>query len=586
MKKLTSILLLTLLTNTFALADDSYKWDISDDGILTVSGREIIGERTILDIDPEYIYYTFPWSDKEISEKITTVNVSDGAEILGDFIFHATGAESIYLPESVKEIKSNAFSGCNNLKNITLPSQIEAISENCFRADLSLKTITVPQNVKEIQSYAFRGCTALESITLSDNIEKLGDGIFYDCTSLKSIKLPEKITEIPSSAFLFSENMQFVLFPKNLKKINQDAFTGCKSLEEIYLPDGLEVIENSAFSSCVNLKKAYVPKSVNFMGDYAFGSENNLTIYGYKDSYAEKYAKERKIKFEYVTSSLYDEYMKQEHEVKEASKKVLKAEKTSDGIKLYANDKEILLGDKKMLEKDSFIAVPLNTTAKALGFDTVFNDTNQTLTLTNGTNTIIVSSGSFSLNKDNVVTRMKKSAELYQGEIYVSLEDAADILLFNLAEFTDDTIAVFIDVPPDHWAYDDIMTLAKNNVILGYGNNYFGVNDSVTNEQLAILLKRQFNYDEKNTSASAAKRENIIVSLIKALNPDLSKVDTSVIAADFSDGNKISDSDKPYIAYAVENKIVLGDNGNLNLENNVTRAETAALINRALKIKK
>ena len=57
-------------------------------------------------------------------------------------------------------------------------------------------------------------------------------------------------------------------------------------------------------------------------------------------------------------------------------------------------------------------------------------------------------------------------------------------------------------------------------------------------------------------------------------------------AADFSDGNKISDSDKPYIAYAVENKIVLGDNGNLNLENNVTRAETAALINRALKIKK
>ena len=130
------------------------------------------------------------------------------------------------------------------------------------------------------------------------------------------------------------------------------------------------------------------------------------------------------------------------------------------------------------------------------------------------------------------------------------------------------------------------MTLAKNNVILGYGNNYFGVNDSVTNEQLALLLKRQFDYDGKNTSTSAAKRENIIVSLIKALNPDLSKVDTSVIAVDFSDGNKISDSDKPYIAYAVENKIVLGDNGKLNLENNVTRAETAALISRALKLKK
>ena len=161
-----------------------------------------------------------------------------------------------------------------------------------------------------------------------------------------------------------------------------------------------------------------------------------------------------------------------------------------------------------------------------------------------------------------------------------------DIKLIDPSEKNIGQDKFFNDVPPDHWAYDDIVTLAKNNVILGYGNNYFGVNDSVTNEQLAILLKRQFDYDEKNTSASAAKRENIIVSLIKALNPDLSKVDTSVIAADFSDGNKISDSDKPYIAYAVENKIVLGDNGKLNLENNVTRAETAALISRALKLKK
>ena len=164
-------------------------------------------------------------------------------------------------------------------------------------------------------------------------------------------------------------------------------------------------------------------------------------------------------------------------------------------------------------------------------------------------------------------------------------DEKTDIKLIDPSEKNIGQDKFFNDVPPDHWAYDDIMTLAKNNVILGYGNNYFGVNDSVTNEQLALLLKRQFDYDEKNTSASAAKRENIIVSLIKALNPDLSKVDTSVIAADFSDGNSINEIDKPYIAYAVENKIVLGDNSRLNLENNVTRAETAALINRALKLK-
>ena len=165
-------------------------------------------------------------------------------------------------------------------------------------------------------------------------------------------------------------------------------------------------------------------------------------------------------------------------------------------------------------------------------------------------------------------------------------DEKTDIKLSDPSEKNIGQDKFFNDVPPDHWAYNDISALAKNNVILGYGNNYFGVNDSVTNEQLALLLKRQFDYDEKNRGASAAKRENIIVSLVKALNPDLSKVDTAVIADDFSDGNKISDSDKPYIAYAVENKIVLGDSGRLNLENNVTRAETAALISRALKFKK
>ena len=143
----------------------------------------------------------------------------------------------------------------------------------------------------------------------------------------------------------------------------------------------------------------------------------------------------------------------------------------------------------------------------------------------------------------------------------------------------------FSDVPKDHWAYDDITSLAKKSVILGYGDGKFGVDDSVTHEQLSLLLKRQFNYDETDRTAQPAKRDDIIVSLVKALNADLSSVDTADVSK-FSDADSISADDEQYIAYAVKSGLVLGYDGSLNLADNVTRAETAALICRAMKLAK
>ena len=143
----------------------------------------------------------------------------------------------------------------------------------------------------------------------------------------------------------------------------------------------------------------------------------------------------------------------------------------------------------------------------------------------------------------------------------------------------------FSDVPKDHWAYNDITSLAEKSVILGYGDGKFGVDDSVTHEQLSLLLKRQFNYDETDRAAQPAKREDIIVSLVKALNADLSSVDTADVSK-FSDADSISADDEQYIAYAVKSGLVLGYDGRLNLADNVTRAETAALICRAMKLAK
>lgn len=48
----------------------------------------------------------------------------------------------------------------------------------------------------------------------------------------------------------------------------------------------------------------------------------------------------------------------------------------------------------------------------------------------------------------------------------------------------------YTDVPSTYWAYHPIMTLTSGDLLAGYGNNLFGPNDTLTKEQLNIILTR------------------------------------------------------------------------------------------------
>lgn len=142
----------------------------------------------------------------------------------------------------------------------------------------------------------------------------------------------------------------------------------------------------------------------------------------------------------------------------------------------------------------------------------------------------------------------------------------------------------FIDVPATHWAYNEIQTLASSDVILGYGNGYFGTNDNVTREHLALLLDRQFDYKSELMETGLATREEVIVSIVKSLNVDLDRVDSEIIYEKFSDGSTVSEKNEKYIAYSIQTKLVVGYDGRLYLDSDVTRAETACLIYRAMSL--
>lgn len=61
---------------------------------------------------------------------------------------------SVMLPESIKEIRSECFSGCENLLTISLNNNIKGLGEHCFKNCKKLKEVKLsiqnPLNVSSI----------------------------------------------------------------------------------------------------------------------------------------------------------------------------------------------------------------------------------------------------------------------------------------------------------------------------------------------------------------------------------------------------------------------------------------------------
>lgn len=117
----------------------------------------------------------------------------------------------------------------------------------------------------------------------------------------------------------------------------------------------------------------------------------------------------------------------------------------------------------------------------------------------------------------------------------------------------------FSDISTGMWYTDAIAWASENGIVNGYSNGTFGVNDSVTREQLAAILYRY------------------------AVNAGIqAEVTASSGAADgFADSGKISSYARTAVEWAVEKGLVNGKGNNrLDPAGTATRAELAAILMR------
>lgn len=200
------------------------------------------------------------------------------------------------VPDTVKKL-GNAFNGCAGLTQLELPDSIVKINKNAFSNCENLSKIRLSTKLKEIGSFAFWNC-GLKEIDIPDSVTYIGSAAFKECYKLKKISLSKNMKKINTDTF-DSCGFTEVHVSGNIKTIGTGAFSWCNKLEKVYIEDGVKEICLSAFSAC-NLKKVFIPKSVKKI-DNAFEvvkpKKNKAKIYGYKGSYAEKYAKKYKMPF-------------------------------------------------------------------------------------------------------------------------------------------------------------------------------------------------------------------------------------------------------------------------------------------------
>ena len=118
---------------------------------------------------------------------------------IGEKAFMNSVASEIILPNSLKIIMQEAFSGCKNLAHIDLPENLEFIRREAFLGSGLIKAC-IPPKVKLIPNRCFCLCKNLKSIVLGEQVTEIQTWAFWG-TSIKKIIFPETVESVAFDAF-------------------------------------------------------------------------------------------------------------------------------------------------------------------------------------------------------------------------------------------------------------------------------------------------------------------------------------------------------------------------------------------------
>ena len=174
----------------------------------------------------------------------------------------------VVIPEGVKEIANQAFTGCKGLASVTIPEGVRKISHYAF-GECSIQSVIIPKSVQSIESSAFCECENLTSVTFQDREDAPGieQDIFYNSPNITNVAIPRCVARI---AFALFEDTPW------LKKLGEFAVVDHFLIKyqgretNVVIPEGVTEIGCGTFRDCANLQSVTIPKSVEEIDKSAF----------------------------------------------------------------------------------------------------------------------------------------------------------------------------------------------------------------------------------------------------------------------------------------------------------------------------
>ncbi len=257
--------------------------------------------------DSEYIKKTYTIAgllDDNIRSKKIKEQSDKDFDIRGGVLHRYSGlAVEVKIPDGVTKIAVGAFKNSKNCEKITMPDTVTEIEKEAFLS-CPVGDIRFSVNLKSIGSFAFYK-SGIASAVLPEGLEKIEDNAFGECYALQQLSVPGSVAKISEAAFKNCVSLEKAELAEGIESITDYAFNGCRALKEINVPEGCYELGNFAFEGCAALEKVFLPDTIQFVGGRVFEGDVHLCIYGRKNSFAEKYAAEQRLRFSLINDEKF-----------------------------------------------------------------------------------------------------------------------------------------------------------------------------------------------------------------------------------------------------------------------------------------
>ena len=115
--------------------------------------------------------------------------------------------------------------------------KVTVIDEGAFKDCSTITSVVLPDTVTEIREEAFAGCFSLRSVSFGSGLRVIGDSAFKQCSALSSAALPDSLTTIGAEAFKNCFSLAEVTAGSALTDVAEGAFEGTQWLRRH--PDGV-----------------------------------------------------------------------------------------------------------------------------------------------------------------------------------------------------------------------------------------------------------------------------------------------------------------------------------------------------------